>query len=117
MDFERGFSMTSGLELVTLFIAWTLSVTVSLTGVCVRRIAVLLEYVPSMLPQCGMKFMCLPSMYVDLCSHSVSTAALRHWMWLHLACLSVWGWLLAPKLTSTMLFEPETCFMARVMEV
>ena len=40
--------------------------------------------------------------HVDLCSHSVYTMALRHWMWHHPACLLVWGWLLVSKLTLTM---------------
>ena len=110
------FSVTSGLGLMALFIAWILSAIASLTGACARRIAVLLGSVPSMFPRCGMKSMLLPSMYVDLCSHSVYTTALRHWMWHHPACLSVLEWLLLPKLTPIMLSAPKTCLIARVME-
>ena len=102
MNLERCFSVTNMLELVALFIAWTLFATVSFMDACARRIAVLLGFVPSMFPRCGMKSMCLLSMYVDLCSHSVYTVALRHWMWHHPACLLVWGWLLVSKLTLTM---------------
>ena len=63
----------------------------------------LLGSVPFIRPRYDMKSTRLLSMYVDLYNHSVYTAALRHWMWHHPTCLSVWRWLLAPKLTPTML--------------
>ena len=71
MDLERCRSVTRGLELVVLCIAWTLSAMASRTGAWARRMAVLLGSVPSMLPRCGMKSMRLPKIYTDLWSHSV----------------------------------------------
>ena len=58
--------MMSRLGLVTLFMAWILSAIASLTDACTRHIVILLGSISSIFPWCGMKSMCILSMYVYL---------------------------------------------------
>ena len=76
----KSFSETSGVAAAWLVMAWAFWAIASLTGAWARRIAVGFGADPSMLLLCGTKSTLRPNMYTDLWSHSVYTAAFRHWI-------------------------------------